>query len=459
MSHMKTITQWLVLAVILIGIGIRLSVYGDLKLSVANRDTGSYILSSEVDLLSWKAFTTYRPYTTNLIYKIFTPGDGYRNRAVSDGDTGTVKRKVDRGAKDIVLLQVAVSIIGWACLAWSFSSRLKNGIVKVVSAATIVLFGFTPQAADWDSVLSPESLSISLFVLAYAILIWLAFVYYESPKTTPKNITAFVILFAALFFWVFTRDVNGYSLLFLMFFILGLYFFPQYRKTKFLLLASLAVFSLFILGNISARQRTLWNLALTHVWVSDVLSSQNNIQYFTEKGMPEYETPEYYEWFDKYAPSTYMQFLVSHPGYTIYKFFRDQHIAFSENKQPYFKANELRFRPSLIMIGDYMHPTSQTTFVVVLILLLALWSQFIFQKNRAALPWMWLMTWGFLIATSTLFFSIFGDSWGLARHALSSTMTYRLLMWLLLILLVDFSTSREENNSPHVEQRITQEKA
>lgn len=446
------------MAVIIISIGIRLTAYGDLKLSVATRDTNSYIASSEVNLLSWRAFTSYRPYTTNLVYKIFTPSDGYRNRAISDGDTGTVKRKTDRGAKNIVVLQSVISIIGWSCLAWIFSSKLKNGIVKVASAIIIMLFGFTPQVVDWDSILSPESLSISLFIFLYAVLIWLVFDHQNNPTKKTKNVLAFIVFFTALFFWVFTRDVNTYSLVFLIFFILGLYIIPQFRKSKFLLLTSLMIFLLFILGGVSARQRSLWKLALTHVWVSDILPSPGNVKYFMDRGMPEYQSPEYSDWFDQHAPVTYIRFLVDHPAYTIYKFFKDQDSAFKENMQPYFNASDLEFRPLLIMVGNYMHPKSGVIFLVNLILLLILWNQFQFQKKQAALPWVWLTAWVFLTASGTMFSSIFGDSWGLVRHALSSTLTYSLLMWMLIIILADFSMVREENKPRQIEQRMAQEK-
>ena len=163
------------------------------------------------------------------------------------------------------------------------------------------------------------------------------------------------------------------------------------------------------------------------------------------RGMPEYGSPEYSEWFNKHGPAAYMQFLIAHPAYTTYKFFRDQGIAFEENMQPHFRANDLRFRPLLIMIGNYIHPKSGVIFFVALILLLILWNQFLFQKNRDALPWIWLLTWAFLATTLTMFFSIFGDTWGLVRHALSSTTAYRLLMWMLLIILTDFSMVRGKN--------------
>jgi hypothetical protein len=442
---MKNISQWVVLAVIILFTGMRLSVYGDPRLSVANRDTKNYIDSSKVNLLSWEAFSGDRPYTTNFVYKIFTPPDGYRLRAFSDG-AGTVYRKVDRGLKDIASLQVAASIIGWSLLAWVFSSRLENGIVRVGAAVIIMLFGFAPQIADWDSVLSAESLSVSLFMISYAILIWLAFANYDEMAGKLKKGLGLIILFVGLFFWTFTRDANTYSLVFLVLFILGLYVFPRFRKTKFPLVSSLLILLLIVVGVASTKQRLPWVNELIHVWESDIVRSESNMQYFTDRGMPEYNTPEFYEWFEKHAPVAYMQFLVEHPAYTAQKFFRDQHAAFRDNMQPYFKVSELEYRPLLIMIGNYLHPKSGSVFLVTLILLLILWNQFLFQKNQTALPWIWLTTWTFLIAASSMFFNVFGDSWALVRHALSSTTTYRLLMWMLLLILFDFSMQRIQAN-------------
>jgi len=444
---MKKINQGLVLAVITIGIFIRMTAYDDLRLSVANADTPTYVKSSEVNLLSWEAFRTYRPFTTNMVYKIFTPGNGYRYRAISEGEAGTVKRKIDRGFDDIAVLQSTISIIAWACLAWIFTSQLQNSVIRVASAGIIMLFGFTPQIADWDSVLGAESLSISLFVIAFAILLWLSFAFYNQPELTTNKMAGFALLYVVLFFWIFVRDVNAYSLLILVVLLLGLYIFPRFRKAKFLLLASLVVLALFIVGEISARQRPLWKLALEHVWGSDILPFPANVRYFSERGMPEYGTPEYSQWFNERARSTYLQFLLVHPAYTTFKFFRDVDVAFAINLQPYFKASELPARPLLIMAGNYLHSKSGTVFFIIIFLLLILWSFVLFQNKRNVIPWAWIITWAFLTATATIFFTIFGDTYGLVRHTLSSTMTFRLLMWMLLLIIADIAWLRVEKQA------------
>ena len=437
-----------VIVIIAIGVFIRLTVYGDLRLSVANLDTPSYVESSEVNPLSWGAFTRQRQFTTNLVYRIFTPNDGYRYRAISSRATGTITRKIDRGFEDIAVLQSTLSIVAWICLAWSFASRLKSGIARIASAGLIILFGFTPQIADWDSVLSAESLSISLFILSFATLIWLAFAYYEQPINNTMKTLGFGALLVALFFWIFVRDVNTYSLIFLLLLILGIYIVPRFRKTKFFLLAAILICLLLALGQTSTGQRRLRQGVLVDVWATDIQPFPAIMQYFHDKGMPEEGTPEFSIWFNEHAALTYFQFLFDHPAYTTNKFFKDLPIAFEDNVQPYFKANDLKFRSLLLMVGDYLHPKNATIFFIVVALLLVLLNHAIFQGRPAAYPWAWVMTWAFLTASATMFFSIFGDSWGLLRHALSSTATYRLLTWMLLLIIFDFSLVRAEREPP-----------
>jgi hypothetical protein len=445
-AFMKNAAQWLTLAVILSAVVLRLVLYGDVRLAVATSDTESYENSSQVNLLSWDAFTAYRPYTTNLIYKTFAPADGYQYRALSTNISGTVRRRIEPGFEGIAVLQSITSMVAWSFLAWSFSRHLKNGIAQVGSAAVIMLFAFTPQIADWDSVMGAESLSISLFAFSFGILIWLSFKYHEQQKTNLHTVLTLILFMAVVFLWVFTRDVNAYAMVCLALVIFGLFWFPRFRADKLLLAAGLFAIALFALGATSARQRPLWQLALTHVWEGNVLPSESNVEYFTARGMPTPGTPEYAEWFQKDAPGAYLGFLLDHPAYTTHKFFRDLDRAFSENMQPYFNVSNWSIRPLLIMAGNYLHARSGTVFFVGLFLLLTLYGHAVLHRNTASSVWAWLMTWAFLTAGMTMFFTIFGDTYGLIRHALSSAVTYRLLLWLLLFLLADLSLQQRPSS-------------
>src|SRR5690242_3753626 len=101
---MSRYSQFAVLLVVLAAVFIRLSIYGDLRLSVANADTASYVESSRANLLSWDAFTSYRPFTTNLIYKAFIPADDPR-LSTTPVDSTTTSRKIDPPFDGIVVTQ------------------------------------------------------------------------------------------------------------------------------------------------------------------------------------------------------------------------------------------------------------------------------------------------------------------------------------------------------------------
>lgn len=439
MLSMKNPGKWLVLAMITAGIAARLAFFGDLKSSVIIADTPSYIDSSRVRLTSWEAFTSYRPFTTNLIYRIFTPQDGYKYRPIAEGLTTTTHRRRFQDFQNIAVLQSILSIIGWSGLAWVISTQFKNRIVMVGAAGIILLFGFSPQIADWDSILSSESLSVSLFMIFFAILIWQAFAYYYDSANGLTRSAGLISLILAVFLWVFVRDVNTYALIIPISMTLGLYILPRFRRSASLLITSALMFIILVLGITSARQRPLWRLALEHVFDSDIFTSPGIVEHFSERGMPDPGAPEYAAWFNNHAAAAYMKFLLTHPAYTTNKFFKDLNLAFTENMQPYFRANELSKRPLFIRVGEYLHPESGSVFLVSMILLVIIWNRAIFQRDADSLPWAWITTCMFLMAAVIMFFSIFGDTFALARHALSSTTAFRLLTWILLLVLVDFS--------------------
>ena len=57
-------------AIIVVLAGFRLTAYGDVRYSVGNGETMSYIESSRAPAFSWQSFAGKRLFTTNLIYKL-----------------------------------------------------------------------------------------------------------------------------------------------------------------------------------------------------------------------------------------------------------------------------------------------------------------------------------------------------------------------------------------------------
>ncbi len=447
---------FIILLILTLGVFLRLTAYGDLGLSVATEDTDSYLESSEVNLLSWEAFTSDLPFTPNLLFKLLRPATGYKIHRVSNVDTGTISRSNNPGFRSVAILQTVISLLAWTSLAWFFSSHLNSGPVRILAAGLIILFAITPQVADWDSELGTDSLSISLFVLAVAFLIPLAFLIYEKPMLSWLRIALFLVFFTALFLWTFDRDVNPYAIVSVPFFIFGLLLFPKYRKSLALILAGILVTALFVISVVSVRQRPPVGRNFNYLWQIDIMPYPARVEFFTERGMPEDDTPEFNTWLLAHGDYNYMLFLISHPGYTVANYFEDMVYAFSINMQPYFHARNLDLHYPLTVLGDFLHPESPAVYIVIIILFSAVIG-FAYSGNQpGAVVFTWILAWCFVTASITLFLSIFAIPFALPRHALSSTVTFRLLMWLLLFIVADFAFVQNQIRIPAGQRNTSQ---
>jgi hypothetical protein len=170
-----------------------------------------------------------------------------------------------------------------------------------------------------------------------------------------------------------------------------------------------------------------------------ILPNPANVEFMQARGMPATGSPEFVDWFKTQAKDAYLEYLVLHPGYVVTVVFRDLLIAFGDTAQPYFNTGNLPWRNVLAPIGDALHPETPSPFFLDVILLLGMWSMALKRKIPGAIPWAWLATWLFLIASLNITVVILGDSFGLTRHALLATTAYRLIVWVFLIVLIDLA--------------------
>ncbi len=189
--------------------------YGDLRLSIANSETVTYIKSSRAPLWSWKIFAGPRLFTTNIIFKTANDEQKCPVTAYSTPALGREAVRADQACFDtIALLQNFLAMFGWIFLAWTTSKWMHSPFTKIVAALVIMVFGFTPQIAEWDSLLSPESLSLSLFVIALGLMqeLFLRISSSDVPfksKSERVLLTSWMIVFLL---WIFVRDVHLYAL-------------------------------------------------------------------------------------------------------------------------------------------------------------------------------------------------------------------------------------------------------
>jgi hypothetical protein len=443
-SIKRDVTRVLVPLIILIASIFRIGVHGNPALSIATNDTDSYVESSQVALFSSEMMTGRRLLSTNLIYKILEPEEGYE--ILVNGSVETRRRQIQPGFDRIVLLQLFLSILGWGFLALTVAEYIRNPLLKVLAAVILLLFAFTPQIADWDSILMSESLGFSLFALQLAVMIRIAFKIYRQEDT---NLSFWVFTWAAVFcVWTFLRDTNLFASLITAGLIGVLFFTARFRNNKYLRALVVFITAIFLIGLFTSSKSTRSQVQMVNIYKDDLLRSEAAIKTLNELGMPAPYSEEYRHWFRENASTTLIKFMFIHPGYPLRKISKDFPLSFDEIKQTYFHAPEqYRSREPLMHVGDALHPENTTPFLMDGLLLIGLFILAARNGNASSRPWLWLALWMFLAATLTLIPTILGDTWALNRHALFSTTIYRLFMWMFAIIVMDLGIEPDSQPS------------
>lgn len=318
--------------------------------------------------------------------------------------------------------------------------------MKILSAVTIVVFAYTPQIADWDSILMSESFTFSLFALQLAILIKTIFLIY---KDSNSKMSTYITVWAFIYFlWTFLRDTNLFAALVTIGMIVLLLFSTRYRKNKHLFGILVFVTVILILGLSTSSNSTRSHVPFSNIYNNDLLPSPSRVIILQELGMPVPDSADYQEWFQENSAKTLIKFMLIHPGYPVTKIVKDFPLAFTEIKQTYFKTPEhAQARKSLMVLGEALHPESTAPFLLDLFLLLGVILLTVKNKNETGRPWALLGIWLFMTATITLIPAILGDTSALNRHALLSTMIYRLFTWIFTIVIMDIAIEQDPNKS------------
>lgn len=449
----KHLTALIILIIFTIGIYFRISWYGDLRLSVANAETDSYMSSARNSIFSWKIFAGQRLFTTNLIYKF--ANDPIECPITSYGKPGIgeeVERKVQACFDKVAILQNYLSILGWCFLGWVIASKMQTTIVKVFSASAVMLFGFTPQIAEWDSVLSPESLSLSIFAIVLGIAIELAFAVAKSDVAfstkKEKVLTAFLLI--SFLLWVFVRDVHLYAIPITLALITPLFFTTKFKSSKVVFTSFIILLFFFVLGYLSARDSLrATRYPLMNALDEYILPYPSRVEFFKKYGMPEKEAASYFDapiyqaWADKNATKAYAVFLVSHPGFVATTLWENMDLLNEDYVQPYFLTEEIKNRDFLLVIGEMFNAESGIVYLLTFLIAIIFLTKLITNKSKTLLPWVWLGVWMYGVAIATLLISYFGDTAGLRRHIMPSVEFVRLYLWVFLLPIIDIALSKD----------------
>ena len=414
--------------------------YGDLSLSIATGDTHSYISASRAPLFSWKMFTAERMFTTNLVYKMANDPVRCPPAVLSLPASGEeLQREISPCFDKVVTLQNLLSLFGWVFLAVAVAKQINHTFLKISSVILVLLFGYTPQLAEWDSVLGAEPLAFSFFSITTALSILMAF--HVARSEHPFQISSGKVLgfcwITALFLWAFTRDAHLYGVLITFVFVAILLFIKKFRDNFQIKILSIVLLVIFILGYISAKASYRAGLPLINAIDEYIWPHPARVEFFREYGMPDRDAPNYLEWANKNAFTAYGIFLASHPGFiatTVWEF-RDYFS--SDFSQAYFPTDDLKYREQLLFIGKSLHLESYAVYLIDLILIAVLVIGAFQYRTADRIAWAWLALWMISVAAVTLFINFIGDIYNTRRHVMLGVEWLRLFMWIFLMPILD----------------------
>lgn len=437
----------------------RISTFGDPRLSIATLDTYAFIRSSKLPILSLDFFTSNRPATIALVYKLLEPDSGYDLIQISrPAISGTTHKAFQSGLDRVVLTQRALAILSWCTLAIVVSRQLNNPFIKVLGVLLILAFAFSPQLADWDSVLMSESIALSLFALVIALTLELAIRLAKEGYSLHLSTRILIVVWlGVMILWIFSRDSNVYVLPVTIAFIVPLTLLPRFRRqlhTRVLLGICTALTALFLIHNLTLYKSDRWVNPFLNNMIYNVFPHEDRLAFFEKHGMPVsdellafrtsrgnergfFALEDFMEWVISRGSSTYVLFLIDNPRWTLATLVWKAEFLFSENIQSYFRETPdnipFRFKP----FGDMLHPTSSSIIALDIFLTVSVLAAAIKRHEQTSLALGWMFVWLLVGEFVLLFVSYHGDSLGVIRHALVAVVPLRLSTWLLTVFVLD----------------------
>jgi len=351
-----------------------------------------FIERSKSSLLNLAFYTSGRPFTVDLFYKIF--GSEPSNAVIG---------------------QQILSAFCWVFLGFAISQTIEN---KTLSILSIVIFSTVPfwwNIAGWTNVMRSESVAFSLFAFWYAAII----LYYKYHLKT-----LFILLCLVTLLFSFTRDNIPYFLLLFAIFLAILH--PKKHAWLTYFIFVLIVFSLQVTSaQIGKRhQYPLINVIFQRILVDDARTN-----YFVSQGMPidkdfrakwKGKWASDYDWslFKEPKYKKFMDFTL-HKGKYVYGLFLLQNLDYTfksvwYNKQYLFKSNLSIYTekpPQNLIITTISKFWDSLAFATIPLFLMYPTSLFFIKKY----PYL------FFIFSSILLNAIFifhADAMEVARHSL-----------------------------------------
>ncbi len=445
---MKKIFSWLLpllfCAAFIFG---RVVFYGRMDDSVAVQDSESYFNTAEKTAFKLVFFEQQRSITFPLLIHFSNPTGEHELTQLAEPYFQTEPRlAVQPGTEMIIRNQTIISIICWVGCMVLVVSSLKGWFSKALAAFLILAFGFVPQIADWDSILSSESLSFSLFALLVGLLIK---VFPNGEGDGFRSWIAAIGLLIVNFLWIFTRDTNAYFVLLeALLLIISAVIYWSYRNGQRIssLICGFLLAGLFIFHQGTFRESERWLVPLLNNLTVNVFPYEERVDFFTKYEMPADEetlslkgSAEYNEiteneklmhWARRFGMAAYQKFLFSMPLWCVQQVYENLDSFFAENRQPFFYGSKEQRPHWAEKPGNLLHPLSASVILIDFLLIILTGIKMIRSGNSADIRLFWLLTAMFLGGGLLMSLAYLGEVRSIWRHVLGGVTALRMTLWI-----------------------------
>ncbi len=459
---MKKILEWLLpILFVLIFIYGRIVCYGPMNDSVAVQDTESYFAAAKRNPFSLEFFEQQRSPSYPFLIKISNPTLEHELTQLSEPYFGTESRlAVQPGTETLVRNQTVISILCWSAAALLIASSFNGWFAKALSAFLVLGCGFVPQIADWDSILSSESLSISLFILMIGLL------FKVIPDGKGDRLVTWLAaagLFVVSFFWIFTRDTNAYFIAVeaLVLIVTGIIYWVRRKGQRVsAILNGFLLVGIFFFHQGTFRVSERWLLPLLNNMTENVFPYETRVQFFTDREMPTegdvlsltgsaeynniYENEKFIHWARRFGLQTYQRFLLSMPLWSVLQVYNNLDSFFEENRQPFFYGSNQQRPHWAEKPGNLMHPLSAAVILIDFLLLILVAVKAVKSGDAADIRSFWTLLILFLGGGLMMSIAYLGEVRSIWRHVFGGVLALRLMLWLGISAL--FSTSKKADD-------------
>ncbi len=430
--------------------------------AIITNDTNSYVITSQEPLFSQQFFAGSRPITLPLLYKVFTPAEGYDTSLRSEPSIGIMPGlRLLPGFSQIAFVQSFISVFSWWLLAFVLYRRLKNGLLRYFCSAFILFSACLPEIVSWDHVMMAESLTYSLFILLLAIGLLVFTENFFSGQSNQKSgkwlLAGFLLV---MFFWVNTRDTNVYfALVTIACTFFGLFITFTRRKFKLVPRAGvcflLVLIGIFLFHQSCARASTRLINPLVNNLTANVFPYDTRVKFMHEKwGMPDSldiisntnsanysnlkENQSFINWVHQKGLPAYMDFMIHTPLWTSQMVINSFKELFGYYRQPYYDPWEIQLPIRLKNLTPLINWSSSD--LIVITLLLVIFTAFVNISRKRTDMWIYVGMMSCLWIGAGVMYAAgyLGETWGsAARHIQNSILTYRMIIFVFLPILFD----------------------